>query len=264
MDALQPLLADPGLALTWAAVGSLRVGVALALLPPLAARLVPGMARAAIALALAIPIIAPRLGMPLPTDFSAWSLLVLVLREAAIGLAIGLAFGAFCAAFETVGEFIDHQTGLTFTQNIDPIRGNQEAVTGQFMERVFLTVLMVAGLMVLVADALYLSYRVWPLGQPIPRLDGVVPLALLDQTHRLFAFALLLAGPVLLVLFVIDASFGLLNRAAPEIPVYQITLSIKPLVGLAVLAAALPALVQQSVVALGTAARVARSILTGA
>ena len=244
---MEDLLIDPSRFLALISLCSIRTGVAFAMLPLFAARLVPGLVRGALAVAVIVPVVVAQAGRPLPTDFSAWSMGLLVLREGGVGLVIGLGFGAFCAGLQTVGELIDYQTGLTFTQNIDPVHGNSTSLTSHFLERVLFTVLMVSGLVLLVVDALYLSYELWPMGSALPGFDLRVPFTLVAEGSRLFALALLLAGPALLVLFIVDCSVGMLNRAAPQLGVFNIALSIKPMIGLGVLAAALPTIIQRVV-----------------
>jgi type III secretion protein T len=185
----------------------------------------------------------------------------LVFREGAIGMVIGLGFGALCAGLQMAGDIIDHQTGLTFTQNVDPSFGNSVSITAVFLERVLFAALMSAGLMLVIVDALYLSYEVWPVGRPLPTFDRLVPLSLVNQSGRVFSLALLLAGPVVLVLFVVDASLGMMNRAAPQLGVFNLALSIKPLVGLAVLAFALPMIVDHSLLALGEFGKLVRALI---
>jgi type III secretion protein T len=231
-------------------VCSLRTLVAFTLLPIFSESVVPTTARAGIALAIIVPVIAARLEAPPPVVMQAWPLLLLVVREAGIGLVIGLGFGALCTGLQMAGEIIDHQTGLTFTQNIDPTYGNNVSITSHFLERVLFAALMSGGIMLVIADALYLSYELWPVGQALPTFERLVPMALVQQSGRLFAFGLLLAGPVLLVLFVVDASLGMLNRAAPALGIFNLALSVKPIIGLAVLALALPTLIEYSLLAL--------------
>ena len=129
------------------------------------------------------------------------------------------------------------------------------------MERVLFAALMSAGIMLVIVDALYLSYELWPVGQSLPSFERVVPMSLVEQSGRLFSFALLLAGPVLLVLFVIDVSLGMLNRAAPQLGVFNLALSIKPIIGLAVLAFALPMLIDHALLALGEFAKLVRAMI---
>jgi type III secretion protein T len=243
-----------------AVLSAIRTLVAFAMLPVFVSSKVPAMVRAGIAFAVVVPVVAARLDMPAPTATDAWSLLLLLAREGSIGVVIGLGFGALCAGLQTAGELIDIQTGLTFTQNIDPTFGNNVSLTSQFLERVLFAALMSAGLMVII-DALYTSYEVWPVGQPLPRFDRMVPLAMVGESSKLFSLALLLAGPVLLVLFVVDISLGMLNRAAPQLSVFQLALAIKPIVGLLVLAFALPMIVEHALLAMGEFGKWMRALI---
>ncbi|MFN7394717.1 MAG: EscT/YscT/HrcT family type III secretion system export apparatus protein [Pseudomonadota bacterium] len=242
---MNPLLADPAQLLWTLGLTSLRAAVAFALLPPFAAAIMPAIVRMPLALAITFPPAMMALHNLPPMPDSLPGLVLLILGEGSVGLLIGLGLGAFCAGLQAVGEIIDHQTGQTFTQNIDPVHGNSVSITAQFLERVLFAALMSAGLLLVLADVLYVSYRILPVGGG---WGGLQPLAVLEasnQAARLFALAILLAGPVVLVLFVVDISLGLLNRAAPQLNVYQVTLTLKSMLGLAVLGAALPLVLER-------------------
>jgi type III secretion protein T len=240
---------------------SLRTFVAFALLPIFTSSQVPAIVRAGIAVAIVVPVVVTRLDTPPLAVLDAWSLLMLVFREGAIGMVIGLGFGALVSGMQMAGDIIDHQTGLTFTQNVDPSFGNSVSITALFLERVLFAALMAAGLMLVIVDALYLSYEIWPVGKPLPSFDRLVPLSLINHSGRVFSLALLLAGPVVLVLFVVDTSLGMMNRAAPQLGVFNLALSIKPLVGLAVLAFALPMIVDHSLLAMGEFGKLVRALV---
>jgi type III secretion protein T len=255
MTQLGPLLVQ-------AVISALRTLVAFAMLPIFTGGRVPATVRAGIAFAVVVPLVAARIDSPLPISLEAWSLILLLTREGAIGVVIGLGFGALCAGLQSVGEFIDAQTGLTFTQNIDPTFGNSVSVTSQLLERVLFAALMSAGLMLIIIDALYTSYELWPVGQALPSFERVVPLSLIGQSSKVFSLALLLAGPVLLVLFVVDISFGMLNRAAPQLGVFNLGLAAKPIVGLAVLMFSLPLMIEHALLAMGEAGKFMRAVIT--
>jgi type III secretion protein T len=242
---MTPQLSDVTSLLIFIGICSTRVLVAFALFPPFSSRTIPAMVRGALALAVVFPVAMVNLNQPLLSEFEAVPVLQLLLREAAVGLVIGLGFGAFCAGLQTAGELIDYQTGLTFTQSLDPLHGNSTSLTAHFFERVLFAVLMVGGVMLLLVQTLYLSYELWPIGKPLASMAQAVPLLMVAEGSRLFALALLLAGPVILVLFVVDISVGFLNRAAPQLNVFNLTLSMKSLVGLFVVAMALPMIVQR-------------------
>jgi type III secretion protein T len=254
-------VSDPAQLLLLMAMCAIRPLAAVALIPLFAAASVPATARNGFVMAVIAPVAWVQSQLAPPTDLSALSLLMLVIREGAIGIAIGLAFGAFFAGLQVVGELIDHQTGLTFTQNVDPVHGNQVSVTSMLIERVLFTALLAGGALLVIVQTLYLSYELWPIGQPLPQFESVVPLQLFASSGRLFAFALLLASPVLFVLFVVEVGFGLLNRAAPQLNVFNITMSLKSVVGLAVLVLALPLIAERAGAGLVEMGRLVQAVI---
>lgn len=258
---MNPAFLDLPLLLMSTVMVSLRVFVSFSMLPMFISSSVPATVRAGLAMAVALPVVGAQMDAPPLLDLQGWTLLLLVVREAGIGLVIGLGFGAFCAGLQTAGDIIDHQTGLTFTQNVDATFGNNVSITAQFLDRVIFGAFMSAGFVLIVVDALYLSYEIWPVGMPLPTFERLVPLSLVQQSSRLFSFALLLAGPVLLVLFTIDAGLGMLNRAAPQLGIFQITLSLKAVVGLIVLMFALPMIIEQSLIALADVGKIIRALI---
>jgi type III secretion protein T len=258
---MNPWLADPGSALMLLAMSSVRALVALAMLPMLSTNILPTLVRGALVVAVMAPIMAVNLGKPPSIQPEAVPLLLLLLRESAVGVVIGLGYGAFVAGIQAVGEIIDHQTGLTFTQNVDPVNGNNVSVTAIFLQHVMFAVLMVSGFLLLVVDSLYLSFEIWPIGDVMPNFAAAIPLRMIQESSRLFSLALLLAGPVVLVLFIVDAGASMLNRAAPQLNVFTLTLSMKSFIGVLVLAAALPMIIERSVVVMRQVALSLRSLI---
>lgn len=249
--------------LVHAAVAGLRVMTLFLFLPLFAKGLLPQLSRGCLGLAIALPPTLAGVLSPVPLPEGGLGLVLLLSSEITAGALLGLGIGAFCAGLQAAGEIIDHQTGLTFTQNIDPMHGNSTSLSAHLLERVLFAALMASGLLLVVVDTVYLSYQIWPVGQPPQGLGMHLPLSLASQASRLFAWALLLAGPVVLVLFVLDLGLGLLNRSAPQFNVFGLSMSLKPLVGLAVLAAALPMLLEYTVLALFETVATLRGLILG-
>lgn len=241
---------DPAHWLWIAGLSSVRTLAALALVPVFASHTVPALVRTATAMAVSAPVIWRNLGVTMVNDLGLGALATLFAKEAAIGLVIGLGFGVFLAGLQMVGDLIDHQTGLTFSQNIDPVHGNQVSLTAQFLERLLFAALMLAGLLHGLLDALYLSYTLWPVDAGLPNIQRADLMGMVAPISRLFALAILLAGPSLLILYVVDAGMGLLNRAAPQLSLFQISMSLKSLLSLGVLVLALPSIVGRALEAL--------------
>jgi type III secretion protein T len=240
-----------------------RTLVVFSMLPMFASGSVPMMVRGGLAMSVAFPVAMGAINMgSMPVDLEMGSLTAFLAKETAVGLILGWGFGAFFAGLQTVGEILDHQTGQTFTQNIDAVHGNNVSLSAQFLERTLFAAMMAAGALLAIIQTLYLSYEFWPPGQWAPAFQPAMLLTMVSESSKLFALSLLLAGPMLLVLFVIDAGMGLLNRAAPQLSIFNITLSLKSLVGLTVLVMALPMIAERVVVALREVAATLNVFLT--
>lgn len=254
---------DPFQLLLTAGIASIRPLVAVTLMPLFSSSAVPVAARNAFVLAVVAPVVVAHADAAPALLQQGAGLMVLSLREAVIGVGIGLAFAAFFAGLQIVGDIIDHQTGLTFSQNVDPFSGNQVSVTAHLLERVLFTALIAGGALLAIVETIYLSFELWPIGRALPILESGVPVHLMASSGRLFALGLLLAAPVLFVLFVLEIAVGMMNRAAPQLNVFGLTLSIKGVVSLAVLVFALPLLVERTFAAFaeltGTIAALIRS-----
>ncbi len=226
-----------------------RVLAAAMLLPILGAPFVPAPVTSAVALALgafaSMGLIAS--GVPMVPGTA---MLVLSLKEAGIGATLGLAFTMVLRLGQTIGQFIDHQTGLTFSQNLDPNFGNQVSVTGQLLDQIVLIFIVASGGILVVVETLLLSYDIWPVFSMAPQFAIDAPPLLLNLTSRLFALALLLAAPVLLVLFLLDFGLGLLGRAAPQLNIFYLGAAVKGWVSLFVALLALGFIATQSLDAL--------------
>ena len=216
-----------------------RALIATVLVPAFAPKLMPRAARAGMALSLVmVAVLGPSgrdVALPEPS-----LLMLLFLKEAAVGICIGLAFGLVFWLGRTVGELVDHQTGLTFSQNIDQVHGNQVSTTGALLDQALITYFFAAGGLLVFADTLLMSYELWPVQGFVPTLvQRMTPLTILESS-RLFSYALLLAGPMLLATFMIDIGFGILGRAAPQLNLFNLAMPLKGMVALFVLVLALP------------------------
>ena len=237
--------------------------IAAVMLPMFAPRLVPQVARAAVSLAMVTVAMLGASGQAIEQLPDGTGLALLFLKEVGIGIGLGLSFGLVFWIGRTIGELLDHQTGLTFSQNIDAVHGNQVSVTGSLLEQVLIGYFVAAGGLLVFCDALLLSYELWPVQRPLPELSKLVMPLVVLETSRLFSLALLLAGPVLLVVLMIDIGFGLLGRAAPQINLFDLSIPVKGMVALFVLLMALPFMLAQMFAALLAVRRAVVTVMGG-
>jgi type III secretion protein T len=208
------------------ALASTRFAVAFLLLPVFSSETVPALVRNAIFVAFGIITLAVQ-PLPVVGNWSAGEWLQRFGREAVLGVGFGVIIGAVLWAFESAGEIIDTKVGATLAQVVDPLSGHQTSLSGAFLSRLAMVLFMAGGGFLVLVGVLVQSFTLWPLSQPGLSLppDSV---RIFEQALGDFALlALLLAGPGLVMLYVIDAALGMVNRFAPQLNLISISMSLK-------------------------------------
>jgi type III secretion protein T len=225
------------------AISATRVSAAFLLLPLLSPDVVPALVRNSIFLIFGLIVLTMQpqiheLGLA-PVQW-----MLLFGKEALIGITIGFFFSTLLWAFESAGQIIDAKVGATIGQVIDPLTGNQTSLHGEFLGRLGNFVFMFSGGLLLLVGVILDSYAIWPIGSIKPVLT-MHSLSLFEgEFSRLMTMAVLLASPVLVILFVVDAGLGLVNRFAPQLNVFSLSLSIKSWLATSIVLALLTTLVQ--------------------
>ena len=221
-----------------------RIGGAFAICPALTESMIPGVARRAAVLGfscLAIPFV--KAGMP-PGEPNVWMFGLLALKEAVIGFLIGFFAAIPFWIAENVGNFIDNQRGATMGEVYSPLNGSQVSTTGIFFTQIVSTVFFVSGAILLVLGALYKSYAVWPV---FPADAGGfiafapnAPVQMLGALDGMLRTTVVISAPVIIVMFLATIGLGLVNRTAPQLNVFFLSMPVKSALGVAMLILYLP------------------------
>jgi len=160
--------------------------------------------------------------------------------ELLIGLALGFILSMGFQAIEIAGRVISIQLGLSLGSVFSPTEQEAATALDPFFSVLAGLTFLAMGLHLAVVRALANSFVVWPIG-------GGWPADLSQTGAQTLALALELgvrvALPVALVLLLVELSVALLARAIPQINVFILGLPLKMLVGVAVLAMAMPSLI---------------------
>jgi len=183
-------------------------------------------------------VMAPVLPAPVVTDLFSAEGVLMAIRETGVGFAMGfvlqLAFGAVVYA----GQSVAMSMGLGFAMTVDPQSGVQVPTIAQ-LNVILATLLFLAidGHLFLLS-AVHQSYQVVPMaaaGIPVAGLQNIVSLG-----SVVFAAGILLALPVLTAVLLINVSFGVLTRAAPQLNIFAVGFAVMILAGLVVLFLSMP------------------------
>ena len=217
-----------------------RIGGAFAVCPALTDSMIPGVARRAAVLGfscIAIPYI--HAGMP-PGEPSWWMFGFAAFREALIGFLIGFFAAIPFWVAENVGNFIDNQRGSTMGEVYSPLSGAQVSTTGIFFTQVVSTLFFTTGGVFLLLGALYRSYAVWPAFGEGVAFAGDAPVQMLRTLDGMLKTTVVIAAPVIIVMFLATIGLGLVNRTAPQLNVFFLSMPVKSALGIAMLILYLP------------------------
>ena len=214
-----------------------RVSPLFLLAPPFSSAMVPPRARLVVAVGIAIGLSPLALhGQSIPAD--AVTIVGLALKEVVIGLAFALCIACLFAAVDAAGSMIDTQMGFNFGSLVNPVDGTQSGSMSQLYAMVGVLVFIVIDGPAWVIRGLSRTYELVPmLSMPsIGKLTAAVSSAFIG----IFPAALEVAAPVLLALVLTDVAFGVVSRVVPQLNIFAVGFPAKIIVGLLVVAAALP------------------------
>ncbi|MGE3706852.1 MAG: flagellar biosynthetic protein FliR, partial [Vicinamibacterales bacterium] len=175
----------------------------------------------------------------LPPVGSSTALTLVVMRELAIGLAIGLAMRALIAGAEMAGHLTATQIGFTYGAVVDPqsgVRNNLLAVL--YGNLALVTFLAIDGHHALIR-ALASSYEALPIG--VSGVNASLVQAVTEMLGMVFVLGVRFAMPVIIVLLVVELAMGLISRTAPLLNLLVVAMPIRLVIGLLVVLTVLPA-----------------------
>ena len=186
-------------------------------------------------------IVAPTLGpMPQVTVFSAYGVWILV-NQFVIGLALGFTMQIVFAIVTAAGDLIGLGMGLGFASFYDPASASNESALSSWLNLIaMLAFLALDGHLQMIA-ALVETFQSLPISADVLAAPGFRLLAQWGST--VFSAGVLLSLPVVVALLITNLSLGILNRAAPQIGIFQIGFAVTLLVGLLLVQAMVPNLI---------------------
>lgn len=217
-----------------------RFGGAFAICPALTESMIPGVARRAAVLGfawIAIPFI--KSGMP-PGEPSVLMFSLLAFKEAVIGFLLGFFAAIPFWVAENVGNFIDNQRGATMGEVYSPLSGAQVSTTGIFFTQLVSTLFFVGGAVFVFLGALYASYSIWPVFSAGVSFAPDAPLQILGSLDGMLKTTVVISAPVIIVMFLATLGLGLVNRTAPQLNVFFLSMPVKSALGIAMLVIYLP------------------------
>jgi len=176
----------------------------------------------------------------LPAALTTSELVLVVLRELAIGAALTLAIQILIAAAEFAGHFVGYQIGLSIGSLIDPQSGVKNNILALVYANVTTIICFASNAHHALLRALADSYAALPVG--LGHVDSTLAAQVARTLGLVFVIGVRIAAPVIVVLLLVELALGLIARVAPALNVITAGAPIRVIVGLLVLAASMMAL----------------------
>jgi flagellar biosynthesis protein FliR len=209
-----------------------RIAGLLMTAPVIGTRSVPVRVRIIIAMAITVVIFPVIPEVPDVDPVSAEGILI-SLQQVIIGISMGLSVRVVFIALEVAGQAIGQLMGLMLASMVDPLNGNQVPIIGQFY-------LLFATLLFLVVDghlmmisALAESFNSLPIAATGISRNGAWEV--LMWTGQIIRTAVVVALPALASLLIVNLSFGVMTRSAPQLNIFAVGFPIMIILGVVII-----------------------------
>ena len=179
-----------------------------------------------------------------PPD-SAFTFVLAAIVEVLIGVLIGFTADILVTGIELAGSLMDTQAGLSVASVLDPSSGRTITLMSLMLKRTAFVIFLLIDGHHFVLSAVTQSFRLLPIGAPVNL--GLGALEVVKAGTYIFFLAVQLSAPIILVVFIIDFGFGVLNRVAEQINVFQLGFQVKPTISLLIFMATAPGIVHSIV-----------------
>lgn len=155
-------------------------------------------------------------------------LAILALKETILGFIFAMVTGFVFWTAMSAGFIVDNQRGASQAQGAEIITGDEVSPFSEILFLSMLTLFYASGALAAFLMLFYKTYILWPVFDFMPSLKSSnIALFLAEGVDGFMTNALLLCGPFLLVALMTDISLGIINRFAPQLNVYILSMPIK-------------------------------------
>jgi flagellar biosynthetic protein FliR len=167
------------------------------------------------------------------TELFSFQMVIVVMQQILIGAAMGFASVMMLNTFILAGQILAMQTGLGFASVVDPANGQSVPAVGQFYLILATLLFWVFDGHLIMIQMLIHSFTTLPIDGTWWPVQNFERLALWGSW--MFATALVLSLAPLTAMLVINFSFGVMTRAAPQLNIFTIGFPFTLVAGLTII-----------------------------
>ncbi len=158
----------------------------------------------------------------------------IVIKEAAIGITMGLVTNICTSIVNFAGRIIDMEIGLSMASAFDPISRENSTITGTMYNYLLLLILVVSGLLHYIIQAFADAYTLIPIDYPELKLNNIYVVFLQFMVDSMvIGFRIVL--PFFCGTLLLNVVLGILAKVAPQMNMFAVGIQMKVLVGFAIM-----------------------------
>ena len=207
---------------------------AMAIFPVLAANFFSKILKVLIALAFTL-IIFPSLNTTEIANANNIVKFFFIFKEYFVGFVVGFILAIPIWVITGTGQFIDNQRGESMGALLNPMTNVSSSSTGSLLVQSFTVYFLSMNGLIFFAGIIYKSFTLYPASQFLPVVNAHMITNYINLFAALFTWVVLLAMPVVVLMFVVEAVLGLLSTFLPQMNVTVLSLPIKSCVGIFIL-----------------------------
>lgn len=164
-----------------------------------------------------------------------WYLLVLLAKEVAVGALLGVLLGLPVWAAQVAGDVLDSFRGANAANIFDPIHSDELTVGGQMNALIAMSCLVAIGGLPLVFEIVSLSFAAAPVSGLSITVSADLSAGLRAFGDRVVAYGMLVAGPLLVLMLLIEIAFAIEGRIARQFGLDMVSAVMKGLAFLVII-----------------------------
>jgi flagellar biosynthesis protein FliR len=206
----------------------LRISAFYFAVPLVGARTVPARVRVLLSLFTAM-LVSPLLPLAPLVSFMSLEGMLMVIKEVIIGLSLGFTLQVVLHVFLLVGQFIALKLGLGFAAQNDPSSGVSVTILSQFYLLLSTLLFLAINGHLIVIQMIIDSFSSFPVGGS--GFGATQYTHIVSLFSWMFSSALLISLPLLTSMMIVNMSFGVMSRSAPQMNVFTVGFPITLLFG---------------------------------
>jgi flagellar biosynthetic protein FliR len=169
--------------------------------------------------------------------FTAVGFFFLMLKEAFIGMSIGFMNSHIFYAMDMAGRLIDTVRGTSMSEVMVPHSKQRSTPTGSMYYQLLLVIFFILGGHHVFLEGFFMSFASIPINETLAIGAGLETFVnyMARMTANILLVAVTLAAPVIAATFITDVVFGILNRVAPQLNAYFMSMPVKALGGVVII-----------------------------